>query len=164
MVTEEYKFKRVLEFFIQKRGKDDVLILFDGRGRANRRVIESMEGKLATGGSHALVECWCVYVQPTKKEDPRAAARASSYTINNKEMAYFSLPLKGARKVVLRSEFNSCGETSSAATTYTGITMRRFSELPRMSHDTKASILGAPACVSIDRKPHSRLQEDIDDK
>ena len=103
MVTEEYKFKRVLEFFIQKRGKDDVLILFDGRGRANRRVIESMEGKLATGGSHALVECWCVHVQPTKKEDPRAAARATSYSINNREMAYFSLRMGRSSTLAART-------------------------------------------------------------
>ena len=32
-----------------------------------------------------------------------------------------------------------------------------------MSYDTKASILGAPACVSLDRQD-TRLQEDIDDK
>ena len=94
------------------------------------------------GGSHALVECWCVYVQPTKKEDPRAAARARSYSINNREMAYFSLPLKGPRKVVHRLEFSTCGENPTAATTYTGISVRRFSEHPRMCHGTKASILG----------------------
>ena len=76
---------------------------------ANRRVIESLEEKLATGGSHALVECWCVYMQPTKKEDPRAAARATSYSINNREMAYFSLPLKGPRRVLLaRLGLQSC--------------------------------------------------------
>ena len=163
MQSEETKFKGVIEFFIQRRGKDDILVLFDGRGRANRRVIESLEEKLAPGGSHTLVECWCVYVQPTKKEDPRAAARATSYSINNREMAYFSLPLKGPRKVVHRSEFNSCGENSSAATTYTGISVRRFSELPRMCHDTKAGILGAPSCAGFDYK-HRRLQGDIDEK
>ena len=38
--------------------------------------------------NHALVECWCVYVQPSKKVDPRAAARATSYSINNKEMVH----------------------------------------------------------------------------
>ena len=163
MAADDAKFKRVVEFFCTKRLKDDVLILFDGRGKASRRVIESLEDKLATSGSHQLVECWCVYKQPTKQEDPRAAARVSSYTINNREVAYFSLPVKGARKVVGRSEFNCCGETSSAATTYTGISMRRFSELPRMIHETKTSILGAPACASLQKGP-SRLQADIDEK
>ena len=72
----------------------------------------------------------------------------------------FSLPLKGPRKVVHRSEFNCCGENSSAATTYTGITMRTFSELPRMNYDTKARILGAASCATL----HGRLQRDIDEK
>jgi len=160
--SDEAKFKRVLEFVASKRAKDDVIILFDGRGRANRRVIEGMEHKLATG-SHLLVECWCVYVQPKKKQDPRAAFRSSGYTINNKETAYFSLPIAGAGKVVHRTEFNSCGESSSAATTYTGISMRRLSELPRMSHETKTSILGAPACAELDTRL-SRLQEEVNEK
>ena len=162
MAADEAKFQRVVEFLVSKRGKDDVIILFDGRGKANRRAIEGLEDKLA-GGSHALVECWCVYAHPTKKQDPRADAGASSYTINNKEMAYFSLPTNGARKVVHRTEFNSCGESSSAATTYTGISMRRFSELPRMSHETKSSILGAPACAALDSRL-SGLQEEMDEK
>ena len=76
-------------------------------------------------------------------------------------LADFSLPIKGkTRKVVHRSEFNSCGENSSAATTYTGITMRTFSELPRMNYDTKARILGAASCATL----HGRLQRDIDEK
>ncbi|CAK0799630.1 unnamed protein product, partial [Prorocentrum cordatum] len=82
MACDEAKFKRVIEFFLQKRQKDDILIFLDGRSRANRRVIESFETKLESGGSHAYVGCWFVYEQPTKKEDPRSAARASTYTKN----------------------------------------------------------------------------------
>ena len=164
MAADEAKLKRVLEFLASKRDKDDVLIMFDGRGKANRRVIDASDGG---SESHSLVECWCVYVQPTKKQDPRAPARAGSYTCNNKEILYLSLPIKkggGRQRVVQRSQFNACGETSSSATTYTGIAMRRFSELPRMSHDTKASILGAPACGSLDTRRLGRLQADIDAK
>ena len=87
MPSEENKFKRVIEFCMTKRGKDDILILCDGRGRDNRRCIESLEKKL-TARNHALVECWCVYVQPSKKVDPRVAARATYYSINNKEMVH----------------------------------------------------------------------------
>ena len=76
-------------------------------------------------------------------------------------LADFLLPIRGARKVVHRAEFNSCGENSSAATTYTGITTRTLAELPRMSYDTKAGILGAASCAPLRRK---RMQEDIDDK
>ncbi len=145
MACDDDKWKRLIEFVCSKRGKDDVLILFDGRGRANRRAIEFQEQKLVASGAHTLVECWCVYSQPSRQEDPRAVARAHSHTLNNKETVFFSLPAGVPRRVVHRSEFNSCGETSSAATTYTGISMRRFSELPRMSCDTKASILEAAA-------------------
>ena len=78
-------------------------------------------------------------------------------------LADFSLPIKGkTRKVVHRSEFNSCGENSSAATTCTGITMRTFSELPRMNYDTKARILGAACCATLHGS--RRLQRDIDEK
>ena len=42
MAADEAKFKRVLDFLCAKRGKDDVLIIFAGRSRANRRVVESM--------------------------------------------------------------------------------------------------------------------------
>ncbi|CAK0885703.1 unnamed protein product [Prorocentrum cordatum] len=131
MLSDEAKFKRVLEIFAAtKGGKVDALILFDGRGRT---------------------------------DGPRAAARASSYTINNKEMAHFSLPLKGSRKVAHRSVFSSRGETSSAAAACTGISARRFSELPRMCHDAKASALGAASCAAHDSK-HVRLQGGADEK
>ena len=49
---------------------------------------------------------------------------------------------KGATKVVTRSDFNVCGELSTSSTTYSGIQMRRYSELPRMSVDIKAAVLG----------------------
>ena len=163
MAADEEELKRVLEFLASKRVKDDVIIMFDGRGRANRRVIEELEEKLGSGDSHQLVECWCVYVPPTRTQDPRAAARSPSYTSNTREVAYFSMPMKGKRNVMPRSLFNACGESSSEATTYTGIAMRRFSELPRMNRETKSSILGAPACASLG-PGQSRLQAEIDEK
>ncbi|CAK0884263.1 unnamed protein product, partial [Prorocentrum cordatum] len=164
VARDEAKFKRVIEFFLQKRQKDDILIFLDGRSRANRRVIESFDAKLESGGTHAHVECCFVHEQPTKKVDPRSAARASSYTKNNRETAIFSMPLKGPpRKVVHRAEFNACGESSTADTSCIGIPMRRFSELPRMDHETKMSLLGAASCASADGE-HPRLQGDIGSK
>ncbi|CAK0804948.1 unnamed protein product, partial [Prorocentrum cordatum] len=166
LACDEAKFKRVIEFFLQKRQTDDILIFFDGRSRANRRAIETVEAKLESGGPRAFVECWIVREQPNKKEDPRSLARAHSYTKNNRETAIFSLPVKGPRKVVHRLEFNARGESSTADATYTGATMRRLSELPRLSYETKASILGAASCASVDgansKKP--RLQADVDSK
>eukprot|EP00959_Pyramimonas_sp_CCMP1952_P235736 4926292-Pyramimonas_sp.AAC.1 len=64
-------------------------------------------------------------------------------------------------KVVDRAEFNSCGESSSAATTYTGVPMRQYCELPRMTYETKASILGNAAAGAVKGK---RAQKDIESK
>ncbi|CAK0901483.1 unnamed protein product, partial [Prorocentrum cordatum] len=127
VACDEAKFKRVVEFFAQKRQKDDIPIPLDGRSRANRRVIESFEKKFESGGSHSRVECWLVHEQPGKKEDPRPPARARSYTKNNKETAIFSMPLKGPQK------------------------------LPRMNYETKTSILGAASCASVDAVNSARL-------
>ena len=43
--SDETRFKRVVEFLASKRHKEDVVILFDGRGKANRKVIEETENK-----------------------------------------------------------------------------------------------------------------------
>jgi hypothetical protein len=62
-------------------------------------------------------------------------------------------------KVVQRAEFNLCGETTSSYTTYTGVPMRQYRELPRMTHDTKASILGNAAAGPVRGR---RAQKDIE--
>ena len=116
-------------------------------------------------GAHSLVGIWCVYAKPSKKQDPRAAARSSAYTENNREMLFISLPAghKKKRKVGHRAGFNVCGESTTADTTYTGIAMRSFAELPRMDYDTKSGILGPNACASV-RDRLGRLQKDIEEK
>ena len=62
-------------------------------------------------------------------------------------------------KIVHRAEFNSCGETSTASTTYTNVPTRRYSELPRMETGTKAGIFGSAAIGTV---PRTRVQKDID--
>ena len=153
--------KRVLEFILNKRTKDDVVILFDGRSRLCRRVIEQSEEKIAASGAHTTTECWCVYVTPSKNEDPRVPGRQISFANNNKEVAICSLPKRCGMKVLQRAEFNTCGESSTAATTYTGVPMRRYSELPRMDCSTKSSILGVAASGAV---PGKHAQKDIDER
>ena len=60
-----------------------------------------------------------------------------------------------------RSEFNGCGELSTAATTYTGVKMRRFCELPRMNLSTKSSILCTAAVSGARQK---RIEKHIDEQ
>ena len=156
------RMKRTIAFMLQKRTKDDVVMLFDGRSRHCRKVMEMFEEDLAASGACALTEVWFVFVTPPKNKDPRAPGRSVSFGANNKEAALVSYPAgKSKEKVVHRCEFNTCGEVSTTSTTYTGIQMRRLSELPRMSADMKGNILGAAASGAVEGK---RLQADIDEK
>ena len=68
-------------------------------------------------------------------------------------------PSKTPRKIVARSDFNVCGEASTASTSYTGVQPRRFCELPRMSYDAKAAILGSSAAGEVDKLA---VQKDIE--
>ena len=160
MAVDGDRMKRVIDFIAQKRTKDDIVLLLDGRSRACRRVFELAEEKLSASGGHSVVECWYVYMTPKKTEDPRVSARNCLFSLNNKETAISSL-LKGRtkKKVTSRAEFNSCGESSTGSTTYTGVPMRRFSELPRMDYETKVAIVGAAASGAVTCK---RMQKDIE--
>ena len=159
LAVDETRMHRVIEFILGKRQKEDLVILFDGRSRPCRRVIEQSEAKMAASGAHTLTECWCVYVLPEKRKDARAPGRQCCFGSNNKEVAYCSLPNRKSLKVVQRSEFNTCGELSTVFTTYTGIVARRLAELPRMDYETKASIFGAADYGQVAQK---KLQADIE--
>ena len=45
IAADTERMQRVLEFIIQKRHKEDLILLFDGRSRACRRVMEEHEEK-----------------------------------------------------------------------------------------------------------------------
>ena len=162
IMVDVERMKRTVAFMLQKRSKDDVVMLFDGRSRPCRKIMELFEDELAASGACGVTEVWFVYVQPAKTKDPRAPGRSVSFAVNNKEAALFSWPTgKAKEKVQHRAEFNVCGEVSTTSTTYTGIEMRRFGELPRMEHDTKLSILGSTASGVAGSQ---RIQSDIDEK
>ncbi|CAK0870842.1 unnamed protein product [Prorocentrum cordatum] len=164
MARDEAKFKRVIEFFLQKRQNDGILVFLDGRGRANRRAIESCETKLEPGGPPRVRRA-LVRARATDEEG-RPAVRGQGVELHEEQKgaAIFSMPLKGPpRKVAHRAEFNARGASSTADTSCSGIPMRRFSELPRMGHETKTSLLEAASCASVDGG-HPRLQGDIDSK
>ena len=158
--------KRVIEYMLSKRTKDDIILLFDGRSRAARKVIEQYEDKLAApekqgAAAKPPVEIWIVYTDPKKQEDPRVPRRQTSFARNNREVAFASLAGRGNTKVQPRAEFNACGETSSTSTTYTGVAPRRFCELPRMDVATKSAILGVAAAGAVKQKA---VQRDCDER
>jgi len=116
------RMRRVIDFIVQKRTKDDVVLLFDGRSKTCRRVMEEAEERLAASGAHSVTECWFVYLLPNKTQDPRMQCRANHFGHSNREVGLFSIPTrKGQQKVIQRAEFNSCGEVSTSSTTYTGV-------------------------------------------
>ena len=51
--------KRVIEHMLQKRGKDDVIILFDGRSRPARHVFDEYEERLQAN-KEKMIEVWIV--------------------------------------------------------------------------------------------------------
>ena len=161
MKVEKDRFGRAIDFIVARRSKEDIVILCDGRSRDARKVIESFEDKLAASGANAFIESWIVYSQPRKSEDPRVPQKQSPFANNNQEVVVVSLAAAKTRpsSLIQRSEFNSCGEISTASKTYTGVHMRQYRELPRMDVDTKAACVGVAASGAV---PNARVQKDID--
>ena len=158
------RMRRVLEFINQKRGRDDIVVLFDGRSKPCRKVIEEFETQFQAGG-HQTTEMTYIYMQPAKTADPRVPSRSSAFSAQMMEIGmtvwHLSQGKANRMKVQVRGEFNSCGETSTVAKSYTGIPIRRMGELPRMEYDTKSSIVGAGAAG----QPHgTRLQGDFEQR
>ena len=48
--------KRVIEFMISKRATTDLVLLFDGRSRATRKIMMEFEYKLAASSAHSVPE------------------------------------------------------------------------------------------------------------
>ena len=152
IAVDAARLKRTLDFIAGKRSKEDLVILFDGRSKRCRRQIEDAEEQLAASGAHRVKEFWIVYSLPAKVDDPRASQRPSSFAANNREVCICSMPVRrGITKILARSEFNVCGESSTASTTYSGVQLRRYCELPRMSYDTKSTILGNSASGEVEK-------------
>ena len=79
MVADVDRMKRTIAFILQKRNKDDVVMLFDGRSRSCRKVIEQFEEQIAASGAYSVIEVWFVYMQPPKTADPRVAGRQVTF-------------------------------------------------------------------------------------
>ncbi len=122
--------------------KQDLIAFFDCRSLACRRAFEDLEEKLAPVVSHQVCEFWLLDNPPSKRKGPRVPGRAVTFSALNREAMHVSLPAKRTlMKVEPRAEFNSCGESLTSATSYTGIPMRPLPEIPRMDAETKAAIL-----------------------
>ena len=91
IAADPERMKRVIEFILQKRRKDDIILLFDGRSRACRKVMELYEEQMKASGTHSVNESWNVFALPAKTEDPRILGRQTNFSLNNTEMAIISV-------------------------------------------------------------------------
>ena len=163
VAADAERMRRTIEFIITKRTKDDVVCIFDGRSRACRKIIEEYETPLKAGDMHHVTEELYMYTQPIKTADPRVPCRTMvPFSSSMHEVALTAWPSKkNVVKVLHRKEFNSCGEQSTVANTYSGVPLRRMCELPRMDFDEKASILGNNAAGQSNG---TRFQKDVEEK
>ena len=117
------------------------------------------EEELAAAGARAcrVHEVWCVYILPM---DPRVPGPSGALHGNNKEAGFISEP-RPIDEILYPADSNTCGEVPTTCTTYTGIEMRRFGELPRMEHGTKVGILGSTASGVASGR---RVQTDINER
>ena len=107
IAVDAERMKRVIDFSLQYRTSENLVLLFDGRIRACRQIMQPAEDKLRASGVHAVTKRWCVYVVPSKTEDPRVLGRQTSFLVNDKEVAICSLPERGGQEVVQDADFNT---------------------------------------------------------
>ena len=103
----------------------------------------------------------CLHAASQTRRSTRAWAADQFRAQHSRSSTVFIAIESGLAKLVQRSEFNSCGECATSATTYTGVSMRRLNELPRMDADSKSSILGAAAAGAVAGK---RVAQNIEEK
>ena len=75
--------------------------------------------------------------------------------------ASLSSATKGQRKCVSREAFTRCGESTNYSKSYTGIQSRTLDEIPRLTAQDKAKILGSAAIGAFNR---DRVAKDVEAK
>ena len=69
--------------------------------------------------------------------------------------------VKGQRKIISRDTFTKCGESTNYSKSYSGIDSRTLGDLPRLTSDDKAKILGKAAIGAFAKE---RVNKDIQAK
>ena len=125
------------DFMSSQVGPCDVLMIADGRSRANRKKIE----KKFESARHQH-EVWIIF-RPTKR-----LGRKVAFAADNKEMVLVSMPLVRTQlSTAPREDYNQAGEESTHETTYTGVDPAPWSSLPLITAAEKEKVQGSPAPV-----------------
>ena len=110
------------------------------------------------------MELWVVYEgESCLGRDARNPKRKLAWSGTHNEILFVSLPstVKGQRKIVSREVFTKCGESTNYSRTYTGVQIRTLEEIPRLTAEDKAAILGSEALGDFAR---DRVQKDVASK
>jgi len=119
-------------YMLAQQGPSDILIFSDGRSRAVRLELDKIWEKLR----HS-VEIWVVYMP-----SPRMG-RKVSLASDTREVLYISLPVpRTSWPVADRDTCNASGETTTHASTYTGVKPLAWAAMPRVFDADKRAILG----------------------
>ena len=119
-------------YMLAQQGPSDILVFSDGRSRAVRHELEKIWEKL-----RHCVEIWVVYVP-----SPRMG-RKVSLASDTRETLFISLPVaRTSWPVADRDTCNASGETTTHASTYTGVKPLAWAAMPRLFDADKRAILG----------------------
>jgi len=125
-------YNKIVEFMLATQGPEDVLIFSDGRSRAVRLELDKIWDKL----KHA-VEMWVIY-----NISPRLGRKVAMAS-DTRETLYISLPSpRTTWPVETRSQHNAVGETTTHASTYSGVPQFAWAAAPRVFEKDKSAMLG----------------------
>ena len=131
--------KQAAQFGASARNANSVVMLGDGRNRKIRKVFEAIVEEQQPDESKQFETCM-TYRIPAKG-DPRFPKRKTFGALSNRETMQGMVPVPKVRMVSKsRQHFSACGEKSSYATTYTGVPIRTWERLPRLSLEDKEKI------------------------
>ena len=155
------EFKQALAWMFKARTPTDIVVVSDGRSESARRQIRK---EFETEFEQGFTELWLIYEgESALGRDPRNPKRKLAWSGVHNEVLFASLSsaTKGQRKCVSREVFTRCGESTNYSKSYTGIQSRTLEEIPRLTAQDKAKILGSAAIGAFNR---DRVAKDVDAK
>jgi hypothetical protein len=122
------------------KGEGRIHATCDGRSRTVRKVLEAAWEREWPEETRRA-DPWIVY-QPPLERDYRLPARKVAFSDNLREVVFLGFPGPLVRVPAKeRTAFSASGESSTHALTYTGVPIRPFGEVPKISRPRKEAML-----------------------
>ena len=134
--------KLALAWMLTQRGEGTVHAAFDGRSRAVRRKLDAWQEEGWPTESHRA-DAWVIYTAPLRVRDLRLGGRKVAFADTLRETVYlgFSQPVTRLKSKD-RGTITAAGEGTTHALSYTGVPLRPYAELPKLSKTAKEKVLG----------------------